>query len=67
MENGGLDQTTIKAWTSSCCRLRWFRDHDGSDQTTLPGVGLQFIRISDEARVAIDRFVATREPMFMPE
>lgn len=47
-------------------QVRWTRDHDGSDTSILPGVGLQFVRISDDARAAIDRFVNQREPMFFP-
>lgn len=47
-------------------QVRWTRDHDGSDTSTLPGIGLQFVKISDEARAAIDEFVRQREPMFFP-
>jgi len=57
------DGSRVEAMAS----VRWVRDHDGSDVSVLPGIGLQFTRISDVSRAAVERFVKTREPMFMPD
>jgi uncharacterized protein (TIGR02266 family) len=48
------------------CVVRWSRDVNQANSGVLPGVGLQFLEISDAGRDAVNRFVKHREPMFYP-
>jgi uncharacterized protein (TIGR02266 family) len=47
--------------------VRWVREVNDKDPDSMPGLGVQFTRLEDDARAAIERFVASREPMFYAE
>jgi uncharacterized protein (TIGR02266 family) len=48
--------------------VRWVREpRDISDETEPPGMGIQFINLSDEDRLLIHEFVDNRAPLFHPE
>jgi uncharacterized protein (TIGR02266 family) len=48
-------------------QVRWTREVNDQTPEIFPGVGIQFIELSPDARGAIDTFVAAREPMFFPD
>ena len=47
--------------------VRWSREHNDRTPEIFPGIGVSFTEIAPQALAAIERFVATREPMFFPE
>jgi uncharacterized protein (TIGR02266 family) len=47
--------------------VRWVREVDDQRPEMMPGLGVQFVNLSDEARTAIEGFVRDREPMFYPD
>lgn len=47
--------------------VRWVREVDDNNPQNMPGLGVQFVNLSDAARKAIIAFVKEREPMFFPE
>ena len=47
--------------------VRWVREVDDRQPDVLPGLGVQFLNLTDEARAAINLFVKSREPMFYPD
>jgi uncharacterized protein (TIGR02266 family) len=47
--------------------VRWVREVDDRRPEMMPGLGVQFVNLSDEARAAIEGFVHDREPMFYPD
>lgn len=47
--------------------VRWIRDVNELAPEMWPGMGLEFQELSEEARGAIDSFVAEREPLFFPD
>lgn len=47
--------------------VRWVREVDDRQPDVLPGMGVQFLNLNDEAKKAIADFVQSREPMFYPE
>ncbi|MCC6751344.1 MAG: TIGR02266 family protein [Deltaproteobacteria bacterium] len=47
-------------------RVRWTRErHDGPDGE--PGIGFEFVDLSDEARKRIESFLSRREPLFFDD
>ena len=47
--------------------VRWVREVDDQNPQNMPGLGVQFVNLSDSAKTAIAAFVKDREPMFFPE
>lgn len=47
--------------------VRWVREVNDKDPDSMPGLGVQFTRLDETAQAAIERFVASREPMFYVE
>ncbi|MBX7115255.1 MAG: PilZ domain-containing protein [Myxococcaceae bacterium] len=47
--------------------VRWTREVNDKIPDSFPGVGIQFINLNERDRKAIERFVASREPMFFPD
>jgi uncharacterized protein (TIGR02266 family) len=47
--------------------VRWVREIDDSRPEMMPGLGVQFVNLSDPAREAVTAFVRDREPMFYPD
>ncbi|MEW5741563.1 MAG: TIGR02266 family protein [Myxococcota bacterium] len=47
--------------------VRWVREVNDKDPDSMPGIGVQFTRLDESAQAAIERFVASREPMFYVE
>lgn len=47
--------------------VRWVREVNDKDSDSMPGLGVQFTRLDETAQAAIERFVASREPMFYVE
>ncbi|GMU63408.1 MAG: hypothetical protein AMXMBFR34_51710 [Myxococcaceae bacterium] len=47
--------------------VRWVREVNDKDPDSMPGLGVQFTRLDETAQAAIERFVASREPMFCVE
>lgn len=47
--------------------VRWVREVDDNNPQNMPGLGVQFVNLSEAARRAITAFVKEREPMFFPE
>jgi uncharacterized protein (TIGR02266 family) len=47
--------------------VRWVRDVDDLMPEIPPGIGVQFVDLSDKAREAVTAFVRSREPMFYPD
>lgn len=47
--------------------VRWIREVNDKDHEQLPGVGVQFTKMSETSLKAIRQFVSTREPLFFPD
>lgn len=47
--------------------VRWVREVDDRNPANMPGLGVQFVDLSEEAKKAIAAFVREREPMFFPD
>lgn len=47
--------------------VRWVREVNDKLPDSFPGLGIQFTNLDDQAQVAIDDFVASREPLFYTE
>jgi hypothetical protein len=47
--------------------VRWIRVVNDSTPEIFPGVGIQFVNLEPESAAVIQKFVASREPMFFPE
>ncbi|MFZ5469206.1 MAG: TIGR02266 family protein [Myxococcota bacterium] len=48
-------------------RVRWTRETNDRTPDVFPGLGIQFVNLSEGARSAIHEFVSSREPMFFPD
>ena len=46
--------------------VQWIREAGGGNEGA-PGFGGQFVELSDEAKSAVERFLANREPIFYEE
>lgn len=44
--------------------VRWVREVEGANVSALPGVGLQFLRLTEEQEQVIHAFMQARSPMF---
>jgi uncharacterized protein (TIGR02266 family) len=47
--------------------VRWVRDINDKLPDSFPGVGIQFVGLSEVASHAINRFLTTRDPLFYPD
>jgi uncharacterized protein (TIGR02266 family) len=47
--------------------VRWIREIDDRTPDVFPGVGVRFLELSQESAAALQRFVASREPLFYPD
>ncbi len=47
--------------------VRWVRVFDERSPQMLPGIGIQFVDLPETEKLAIEAFVAQREPMFFPD
>lgn len=47
--------------------VRWIREIDDRTPDVFPGVGVRFLDLTAEASAALQRFVASREPLFFPD
>jgi uncharacterized protein (TIGR02266 family) len=47
--------------------VRWIREIDDRTPDVFPGVGVRFLELTTEASAALQRFVASREPLFYPD
>lgn len=47
--------------------VRWSREVNDNTPEIFPGVGVQFIDLSENAHTAIKKFIEQREPMFFPD
>jgi uncharacterized protein (TIGR02266 family) len=47
--------------------VRWVREVDDRMPEMMPGLGVQFVKLSPEAQKAVQDFVRDREPMFYPD
>lgn len=47
--------------------VRWRREVDPHAPYITPGIGVQFVKVTEEVQEAIRRFVAEREPIFYPD
>ena len=47
--------------------VRWVREVDDSRPEMMPGLGVQFVNLTESARKAVEGFVRNREPMFYPD
>lgn len=45
-------------------RVRWVREHEDKEHDTTPGMGIQFVKLSEADRKAIVRFMEQRAPLF---
>lgn len=44
--------------------VRWVREVDDKNPDAFPGIGVQFTKLDGDGRLAVERFVRSREPMF---
>ncbi|HEY3447657.1 MAG TPA: TIGR02266 family protein [Myxococcales bacterium] len=44
--------------------VRWTREYNDATPEVFPGVGIEFVRMSEEHQKAVHAFVAQREPLF---
>jgi uncharacterized protein (TIGR02266 family) len=49
------------------CEVRWLRDYNPLSPETIPGMGLRFIELQEHVRVAVERFLRQRDPIFFDE
>jgi uncharacterized protein (TIGR02266 family) len=47
--------------------VRWVREVSDTQPENMPGLGVQFVNLSEAAKAAITAFVREREPMFFPD
>jgi uncharacterized protein (TIGR02266 family) len=47
--------------------VKWIRPFDEGHPEALPGMGIQFVDLSPKAKASIEKFIASREPMFFPD
>jgi uncharacterized protein (TIGR02266 family) len=47
--------------------VRWVRAVDDKHPEVFPGVGIQFLDLDEPSRIAVEAFVAEREPLFVAE
>ena len=47
--------------------VRWVREVDDKRPEMMPGLGVQFVELSSEAKTAVEGFVRARDPMFFPD
>ena len=47
--------------------VRWIREIDDRTPDVFPGVGVRFLDLTAEAFAALQRFVASREPLLYPD
>jgi uncharacterized protein (TIGR02266 family) len=47
--------------------VRWRREHDERMPDRMPGVGVQFVTVSEEVLASIRAFMAKREPLLAPQ
>lgn len=47
--------------------VRWVRETRDPDSDVPPGMGLQFVELGQESKVAIEAFLRQREPLFYAE
>jgi len=45
-------------------RVQWVREYNENSPDTIPGMGLRFLKLSKEARAAIEMFIQHRRPIF---
>ena len=47
--------------------VRWLRSPRDPNEATKPGMGIEFLGLTEDCKDAIREFVANREPMFYPD
>jgi uncharacterized protein (TIGR02266 family) len=47
--------------------VRWVREVDDNRPEMMPGLGVQFVNLTPEAKAAVEGFVSNRDPMFFPD
>lgn len=61
---------TLPGMSEACevlCEVRWLREYDPHAVEAVPGMGLRFVEVDQEAEAAIELFIRHREPIFFEE